>query len=59
MSVFDKILRKASDYVEKNPEKANRLLDRGAEMANRRTGGKHANKIARGTEAARRRLRKR
>ncbi len=48
MGIFDK----AKDVLNQHPDKVDQGLDRVADIADQRTGGKHAEQIDKGAEAA-------
>ena len=52
MGIFDK----AKDAMNQHPDKVDQALDRAADVADRRTGGKHAEQIDKGTGVAKDKL---
>ncbi|MBW3611759.1 MAG: antitoxin [Actinobacteria bacterium] len=45
MSIFDKVKDKASELARNNGERIGQTVDKTAEAINRRTQGKHADKV--------------
>lgn len=45
MSIFDKVKVKASELARNNGERIDQTVDKTAELVNRRTQGKHADKV--------------
>jgi hypothetical protein len=52
MGIFDK----AKDVLNQHPDKVDQGLDRAADIADQRTGGKHADKIDKGVGVAKDKL---
>ena len=52
MGIFDK----AKDVLNQHPEKVDQALERAADIADQRTGGKHAEQIDQGTGVAKDKL---
>jgi hypothetical protein len=52
MGIFDK----AKDVLNQHPDKVEQGLDRAADLADKRTGGKHADKIDQGVGVAKQKL---
>lgn len=52
MGIFDK----AKDVLNQHPDKVDQGLDRVADIADQRTGGKHAEQIDKGVDVARDKL---
>ncbi|MDQ3304952.1 MAG: antitoxin [Actinomycetota bacterium] len=45
MSIFDKVRDKASELARNNGERIDQTVDKAADLINRRTEGKHADKV--------------
>ena len=45
MSIFDKVKVKASELARNNGQRIDQTVDRTADLINRRTQGKHADKV--------------
>ena len=52
MSMFDKIKDKAAEMVGQHGDKAEQGIDKAAEFADEKTGGKYSDKIDQGAEKA-------
>lgn len=52
MGIFDK----AKDVLSQHPDKVDQGLDRAGDLADQRTGGKHADKIDKGVGVAKEKL---
>ncbi|MQA87659.1 MAG: antitoxin [Streptosporangiales bacterium] len=52
MSVLDRLREKAKQFAGKNPEKMQRGIDRAAQKADEKTGGKYSEQINRGAAKA-------
>ena len=52
MGIFDK----AKDMLNQHPDKVEQGLDRAADLADRKTGGQHADKIDKGVGVAKEKL---
>ena len=52
MGMFDNIKKKAAKAVDEHGEKIGQGIDKAADAAGKRTGGKHDDKIAKGASSA-------
>lgn len=52
MGMFDNLKKKAAKAVDEHGEKIGQGIDKAADAAGKRTGGKHDDKIARGASSA-------
>lgn len=48
-------MRKAKDFADKHDKQVDQALEKGGDMIDRRTGGKHREQIDKGVEQAQRR----
>jgi len=58
MGFLDKLKRKATQAVDQHGDKISQGIDKAAATADRKTGGKHADKIAKGRSQAKSALEK-
>lgn len=56
MGTFDKLMQKAQQFGKDNSEKVKEGIDKAAEAAKKRTGGKHDEHIDQGAQQAKQRL---
>jgi antitoxin protein of toxin-antitoxin system len=52
MGIFDNLKKKAEQAVDEHGDKIAQGIDKAADVANERTGGKHGDKIDKGAAAA-------
>lgn len=52
MGMFDNLKKKAAKAVDEHGEKIGQGIDKAGDAASKRTGGKHDDKIAKGTSSA-------
>lgn len=52
MGMFDKVKEKVTGAAKDNPDKVSEGLDKGGDVADEKTGGKHTDKIDQGVDKA-------